>query len=237
MSLDGHVALVTGGTGALGTAVVEALLANGATVHVTYVVDAEAERLQAALPAHVGRLHVVRADVGKADEVSRVVDGVVRAEGRLDVLVTLVGTFWGGVGVADTPEDRWDFLLHLNLKTVFLCARAVIPHMRRRRYGRIVAISSRAGLHGAGNYAAYSVSKAAVVTLIEALAEETRDDGVCANVVAPGTIDTEANRRNMPDADPSRWVSPAAIGRVIAFLASPDAAPTSGAVVPVFGRS
>lgn len=237
MSLDGHVALVTGGTGALGTAVAEALLAAGATVHVTYVVPAEATRLQAALAAYADRLHVVQADVGKADDVSRVVDGVVRAHGRLDVLTTLVGTFWGGVGVADTPEDRWDFQLHVNLKTVFLCVRAVLPHMRERQYGRIVAISSRAGLHGAGNFAAYSVSKAAVVTLIEAVTDETREHGICANVVAPGTIDTEANRRNMPDADPSRWVSPAAIARVIAFLASPDAAPTSGAVIPVFGRS
>src|SRR5574340_807846 len=174
-ALDGQVAIVTGGSGALGRAVVRALLDAGAVVHVPYVVADEVPLLTARVGGGAARLTCTAADVGVAAEVERLVRETAAQRGRIDVLVHLVGGFWGGVEVAETPEERWDAMLQLNVKTLFLCARAVVPHMRRRRYGRIVAVSSRAGMHGGGRYAAYSVAKGAVITLTQALAEETRD--------------------------------------------------------------
>jgi len=240
--LDGKIALVTGGTGALGGAVVDAFLSAGALVHATYIVPDEVPLLQARVGARAARLTCVEADVGRAPEVERLVGGVLARHGRLDALVHLVGGFWGGVAVVDTPEERWDAMLQLNLKTFFLCARAVVPPMQRQRYGRIVVVSARAGVqgtgaHGTGRYAAYAVAKGGIITLAQALAEETRDDGICVNAVAPSTIDTPANRRAMPTADHATWVTPEDIARVVVFLGSPDSAPTSGAVIPVYGRA
>lgn len=235
--LEQQVAIVPGGSGALGCAVVGALLDAGALVHVPYIVPAEVPVLEERVGARGrDRLICVEADVGQAGAVKQLVQTVVQRHGRIDILAHLVGGFWGGVPVAETPEERWDAMLQLNVKTFFLCARAVVPHMQQRRYGRIVSVSSRAGRQGAGHYAAYSVAKGAVITLTEALAEETRDHGICVNAVAPSTIDTPANRQAMPDAEHARWVAPEEIARVIAFLCSPHAAVTSGAVVPVYGR-
>jgi NAD(P)-dependent dehydrogenase (short-subunit alcohol dehydrogenase family) len=235
--LDEHIAIVTGGSGALGRAVVDALLAAGAAVHVPYVVPEEVPLLTQRVGARAANLTCTAADVGQAAAVERLVGDVVQRHGRIDVLVHLVGGFWGGVPVAETPEERWDAMLQLNLKSYFLCARAVLPHMRRQHAGRIVAVSSRAGTHGVGHYAAYSVAKGAVITLTQALAEETRDEGICVNAIAPSTIDTPANRQAMPDAEQARWVAPEDIARVVVFLCSRDAAVTSGAVVPVYGRA
>lgn len=235
MSLTNRIALVTGGGGALGNAVVHAFLGAGASVRVPYVVADEVPRLRARAGEHAARLTCLAADVGNPADVRSLVRGVVERDGGIDVLVHLVGGFWGGVPVAETPDEQWDAMWNLNLRTFFLCAREVVPHMQKRGGGCIVAVSSRAGLQGAGNYAAYSVAKGAVITLAQALAEETRAFGVRVNVVAPSTIDTPANRRAMPDADHSKWVAPEAIAKVIAFLCSGDAAPVSGAVVPVYG--
>jgi NAD(P)-dependent dehydrogenase (short-subunit alcohol dehydrogenase family) len=233
--LDKCVAIVTGGGGALGREVVKTLLLEGAAVHVPYVAADEIGPLREHVGAQEERLTCVEADVLDETAVQRFVAGVQGERGRIDVLVNLVGGFWGGVPVTETPEESWDRMLRLNVNSVFLCCKAVVPLMRARRFGRVVNVSSKAGMHGVGNYAAYSVAKAAVITLTQALAEESRDDGVCVNAVAPSTIDTPANRQAMPDAEHQRWVSPADIARVILFLCSSDAAVTSGAVVPVYG--
>jgi NAD(P)-dependent dehydrogenase (short-subunit alcohol dehydrogenase family) len=236
-ALNDSVAVVTGGGGALGREVVKTLLAEGAAVHVPYVAAEEIGPLHDHVGAMTERLACVEADILDEAAVRQFVAGVQGQCGRIDALVNLVGGFWGGVPVSETSEERWDHMLHLNLKSVFLSCKAVLPLMRARRFGRVVNVSSKAGVRGVGNYAAYSVAKAAVITLTQALAEEGRDDGVCVNAVAPSTIDTMANRQAMPDAEHDRWVSPGEIARVILFLCSADAAVTSGALVPVYGRA
>ncbi len=119
-----------------------------------------------------------------------------------------------------------------NLETVVHVCRAALPHLRKQG-GSVVAVGSRAAETGGAGMAAYAVSKVAVHALVRVLALENRDLGVRFNAVLPGTIDTPANRRAMPDADPSKWTSPEAIARVIVFLLSPESAPTTGALVPV----
>ncbi len=237
VSLEGRVIVVTGGGGALGAAVVDRLLYGGASVVVPYVVAHEAPRLKAHVGAKVEGLHMLEADVGNGADAGRVASVAQAEYGQVDGLVHLVGGFWGGKAIVETPEDEWDRMLHMNLKTLFLCARAVLPLMQRQGFGRIVAIASRAGMQGTGGIAAYSIAKGAVAHFVQALAQETLADGICVNAVAPSTIDTPANRAAMPDADHSKWVAPAAIAEVIAFLCSPSASATSGAVIPVYGQA
>jgi NAD(P)-dependent dehydrogenase (short-subunit alcohol dehydrogenase family) len=237
MPLTDRRVLITGGTGALGQAVTLAFLDAGARVSVSWLVEAERDALLAAAAGHGDRLVVERVDVTDEGDVARWVAGAAAAGRPPDVLVCLVGGFAGGKSVAETDLDTWQRMLTMNLTSVFLCARAVVPLMTSQRHGKIVAVAARAGLHGAANLAAYSVSKAGVITLVQALAEELKDANVQVNCILPSVIDTPANRRHMADADPSRWVAPADIARVILFLASDESSVISGAAVPVYGRA
>ena len=168
-------------------------------------------------------------------------DGVVAQAtelfGRIDILVNTVGGFRAGTPVHETAPETWEYLLGINLRTSLTAARAVIPGMMRRRYGKIVLIAARAAAAGAAGMAAYSASKAAVVRLAESLAAELQGAGINVNCVVPGTLDTPQNRRDRPDADHSRWVAPEAVAEVILFLASDAARGVSGATVPVLGLS
>jgi NAD(P)-dependent dehydrogenase (short-subunit alcohol dehydrogenase family) len=236
MRLTGRRVLITGGTGALGQAVTLAFLEAGAQVFATGRAPAEREALLAAAAAHRERLAIDAVDVTDEADVARWVSQFA-AEGAPDVLVCLAGGFAGGKPVAETELATWERMLTLNLTSVFLCARAVAPLMAAQGRGKIIAVAARAGLHGTANIAAYSVSKAGVIRLVEALAEELKEANVQVNCVLPSTIDTPANRRAMPDADASRWVAPGDIARVILFLASDDSAVVSGAAVPAYGQA
>jgi NAD(P)-dependent dehydrogenase (short-subunit alcohol dehydrogenase family) len=125
----------------------------------------------------------------------------------------------------------------LNLKPTFLLCRAAVPLMQKNKYGRIVSVSSRTGLTGAGEFAAYAVAKGAIKTFTASLAEEVLTDNILVNAIAPSTIDTEANRVAMPKAKHENWVKPEDIARTLAFLSSDQNQVTSGTVVPVYGRA
>jgi NAD(P)-dependent dehydrogenase (short-subunit alcohol dehydrogenase family) len=144
----------------------------------------------------------------------------------------VAGGWAGGKRFDEAPEEEWARMLATNLDTAAHVCRAALPHLRRQG-GSVVAVGSRAAETGGGGMAAYAVSKVAVHALVRVLALENRDLNVRFNAVLPGTIDTPANRRAMPDADPSKWTSPTAIAAVVAFLLSPESAPTTGALVPV----
>jgi NAD(P)-dependent dehydrogenase (short-subunit alcohol dehydrogenase family) len=231
--VTGRVAVLTGGAGALGQAVSRRLLAAGATVCIPYVVPAEVERLRAAVPAeHRPRLIAEHVDVTDEAALAGFVRGLLDRHGRLDILVNIVGGFAGG-DLASTSVADWRRMMDLNLTSVVIACRGVLPTMTRARYGRIVNVASRAVLAPSGGFIAYTVSKAAVITLTQALAQEVRPHGITVNAVAPSTMDTPGNRAAMPDADRSGWVSTDAVAAVIAFLAGDDAGAVSGAIVPV----
>ncbi|HEY2664220.1 MAG TPA: SDR family NAD(P)-dependent oxidoreductase [Candidatus Binataceae bacterium] len=236
-SLDNRIAIVTGGSGALGRAVTTTLVKEGARVAVPYIVDAEVPLLEGAVGSGKSQLLINKADVGVESEVSRFVKQVEEQMGRIHILVNLVGGFWGGVSVADTALADWQAMFDLNLKPTFLCCRAVIPAMRKNKWGRIVSVTSRTGLTGAGDFAAYAVAKGAIATFTVSLAEELLGDDILVNAVAPSTIDTEANRKAMPNAKHERWVKPDNIARTIAYLCSDSCSVTSGSIVPVYGRA
>lgn len=167
------------------------------------------------------------------------VDSVLRRFGRIDALLNLAGGWRGGAEVAATNTADWDYMIELNLKTAFLCCRAVLPAMIGAGSGRIVCVGSRPAVEkkGRAKSGAYAVAKAGVVLLAETIADEARKYGITANCVVPGTIDSPDNRAANPGADPSHWTSAGAIADVILFLVSDAGSITSGAAIPVYGQS
>ena len=229
--------LITGGTGILGSAVTKAYLAQGDAVAVTYLFDNEVERFKAFNPELSEDVTFLFADVTEETEVQKTVEAFVAQFGSLDVLINIVGGFVGGIPTAELEADRWDFMMNLNLKSVFLCCKAAIPHMTESGYGKIINVSARAGLKGEAGLSAYCVSKGGVRTLTESLAAEVMDSGVNVNAIMPSIMDTPANRESMPDEDHDRWVVPEDVAKVICFLTSDDATIINGAAIPVYGRA
>jgi NAD(P)-dependent dehydrogenase (short-subunit alcohol dehydrogenase family) len=229
----GGAVIVTGGTGALGRALVRLLLERGARVAVPYRGADEWKALQEEAGAGAA-LFGERADLGGAAGAKAFVEAVAGRLGGLDGVALLAGGWAGGARFDEAPADEWDHMLGTNLGTVAHVCRAALPHLRKQG-GSVVAVGSHAAETGGAGMAAYAVSKVAVHAFVRVLALENLGLGVRFNAVLPGTIDTPANRRAMPDADRSKWTSPEAIARVIAFLLSPESAPTTGALVPVDG--
>ncbi len=231
MMLRDHVAVVTGGTGALGQAVTLRLLAEGAVVAVPYAVEKERERLwERVAPADRARLVLEPVDVTDLAAMTAFGDRLVKAHGRLDVLVAGVGGFAEGA-LVETDEATWRRMLDLNLTSAFSAARAVVPHMLRAGYGRVVVVASRAVVPPAAGFIAYTVAKAGAIALVQALAQETRSQGVTVNAVLPSTMDTPANRAAMPDSDRKGWVPVEAVADAIAMLVRPAAAHVTGTLL------
>ena len=155
--------------------------------------------------------------------------------GRVDVLVNTAGGWRGGAKVHETDLDTLAFLVSLNVRTMLVASKAVIPHMLERGRGRIVNVGARAGLKGTARSGVYAAAKSAVIRLTESMAAELGREGIGVNCVLPSTIDTPQNREAMPKADPSRWVEPEAIADVILFLSSDRARAVQGATIPVYG--
>jgi NAD(P)-dependent dehydrogenase (short-subunit alcohol dehydrogenase family) len=223
--------IVTGGTGALGRALVPLLLERGAKVVVPW------RRIEGwkALESRVGAgLVGVEADLSHLEGAQALVEEAVRIVGRLDGLALIAGGWAGGATFEAAPEDEWDRMLAGNLGTVRNVCRAALPPLLDGG-GSVVTVGAAAARTGGAGMAAYAVAKSAVHALTRVLAAENRDRGVRFNAVLPGTIDTPANRKAMPDADRSGWTSPEAIAGIMAYLLSPDSAPLTGALLPVDG--
>jgi len=228
-----RVALVTGGSGALGQAIVHRFLREGDTLCVPWVVDAERARLDASLDAGTrARVMLERCDVTDDAAVARLAAAVVERHRRIDVLVTVVGGFAGG-GLVETDRATWDRMLAMNLTSAFTAARAVLPHMLAAGGGRVVMIASRAVVPPAGGFIAYTVAKAGVIALMQALAQEVKGRGVTVNAVAPSTMDTPANRAAMPDVDPRGWVPVTAVADAVASLAAESAGHVTGTLLQI----
>ena len=228
--MKGRVAILSGGTGALGQSVTAKLLGAGAHVWIPYAVPAELEALRARVGAGA-KLDAVLTDVTDEAAFNALVARVLAAHGKVDVLVNGVGGFAGG-DLASTSLADWDTMMSLNLRSAAVGCRGVLPAMTAAGFGRIVNIASRGVLPPMGGFIAYTVAKAGVVTLTQALAREVAR-GITVNAVAPSTMDTPGNRRAMPDADRSTWVTTDAVAEVIAYLASEPASMISGTVIPV----
>jgi NAD(P)-dependent dehydrogenase (short-subunit alcohol dehydrogenase family) len=225
--------LVSGGTGALGRAVVRELLESGAVVVSTWV----SERTRDSLLDEFGEpdgVQLVQADLSRDEGAAAAVEAV--PGGRLAGLVNLAGGFASGGRLHEAPPEEFQRQLELNLMTAMRLTRAALPKLIEGG-GSVVCVGTKAALHPFPGASGYIVSKAALVALVRTLAIEYRDDGVRVNAILPSVVDTPANRAAMPDADHSSWVPPSEIATVISFLLSPDSAPVSGALMPVYGRA
>ena len=227
---DRHI-VVSGGAGALGAAVVEALLSAGAICHVPCFDEAEAQRFR--LRDHKGVVVTVAGNLAEEAVVTRLYQGIVPLWASIHIA--------GGFAAAPLRETSVAMLrqqIDMNFVSCALCCRAAVNSMASGG-GRIVNVSARAGLEwrsGAG-MVAYTASKAAVAALTAALAEEVAKDGILVNAVAPSIMDTPANRQAMPKADYALWPKVEEVAATIIFLASPDNRVTRGAIVSVYGKS
>ncbi|MFB6180139.1 MAG: SDR family oxidoreductase [Halorientalis sp.] len=226
---SGETVLVTGAGGALGSAVIEAFHEAGASVCGADIVGPDSEDFLAdpdPVCHHQG-------DFTDEDDVARIISDIVDEQGGLDYLCNVAGSWRGGTPIEETPVEDFQFMLDVNLKTMFLASKHALPHLQDTE-GAIVSVSARSSLEGGEGDGPYRASKAGVRLLTETIAAENRGT-VRANAVMPSVIDTPMNREMMPDADHESWVDPADIAETIMALCSDATSVTSGAAVPVYG--
>ena len=215
MDFNNRVALITGGTGALGNAIALDLLRSGALVTVTYSSGLEWQKLRTKAGDLEASLDGVSVDLTRSGDVALVVRDLENRYGHIDFLLCLAGGFTAGK-VAETDEASWDRMLNLNLRTLTSVLHSALPRMIAKNFGRIVTVSSGAILGGGGaGMTAYAVAKGAVRHLSELLAQEVKGYDIRVFCLMPGTMDTEANRRSMPHADFSAWVKTEAVAGVV----------------------
>ncbi len=227
-SFDNQVVLITGAKGGLGTFVTRAFLDAGA------IVIGVSRSIEPTDFSH-SRFVAMPAELSSGEAARTLAEAVAASYKKIDVLVHLVGGFAGGKSLAETDDATFDRMWDINVKSAFHIARAVLPHMRKQKSGRILAIGSRAAEEPGPLTGAYNASKAALVSLIRTLALENRDAGISANIVLPGTMDTPANRTGDPKADFSKWVQPGQVAALLLHLASGAASQVNGAVIPIYG--
>jgi len=226
-------AIVTGGTGGLGTEVVSRLLDDGWRIVAPWIAEQELKR--------VGRrpgLELIKADLFERDAVEDVVAlATDSGDAPLRGVVNLVGGFAAGGRVHETPVEEYERQFRLNLRPTYLVVAAAVPYLIAAAGGSIVCVGTRAAVVPFAGAAGYISSKAAVIAFAQAVAVEYRRDGIRCNAILPSVIDTPGNRASMPNADHDRWVKPAEIAGVISYLLSPDSTAISGAAIPVYGRA
>ena len=230
--MQDKVVIVTGAFGALGRVVASTLASRGARLGLVDAAGVVPGPFASEFAAH---LVLPGIDLSNADATQAMVAQVVARFGALDAVVNIAGGFrWETV--ADGDAATWDALFTMNLKTALHVCKASLPHLLDREGTRIVNIGAGAAAKAVAGMGAYAASKAGVLRLTEALADETKDRGLTVNAVLPGIIDTPANRKDMPQADFSRWVAPQALADVVAFLLSDAARAITGVGIPVTGR-
>ena len=235
MELTGKTAIVTGGSGNVGRAVVRRLAAEGAGVVVADLAPPRQEDL-AAMGGAASLVRFHETDLTDEAAVRRLVSAA-GEDGGPDVLVNVAGGFRFGPKVEELVEADWDAMLQLNLKSAFLCIKSVLPGMKERNYGRIVSIAARSGLKGDAMVAPYAVSKGGVILLTQSVADEVKDYDINVNAVLPSIVDTPPNREAMSRANFGRWVQADDLAEVILFLASDRSRAINGAAVPVYNRA
>jgi len=222
------VVFITGANGGLGTSVTRAFLQQGARV-----IGGSLRITAADFPQP--NFEAMAIDFNKLDEIKRGVAKIVERYGRLDVLVHLLGGFAAGPSVAETTDAMWEQMQNINLTSAFHVFRETIPHLRKSKSGRLIAIGSLTAAQPHANLGAYVTFKAALAMLVQTVALENADAGMTANVVLPGTMDTPANRKAMPDADFSKWLKTDDVAELVLSLAEEQARHLMGLAIPIEG--
>lgn len=221
--------LITGSTGAVGSKLLDFFTSHGATTIGTYL----GEKKMNITPSGSEGVDLIRCNTTIDSDVSSLVSAISRKHGRIDILVNTVGGYLGGKSVVLLEEEEWNRMFRLNLISAFLITKYVVPLMLQSGYGRIVHISSYSGISAQGFDSAYASSKAGLIRFVESISKEVKDHNLTVNCVLPSIIDTQSNRKMMPDANFKQWVKIDALVTVIAFLCSDDSRAITGSAVPV----
>jgi NAD(P)-dependent dehydrogenase (short-subunit alcohol dehydrogenase family) len=229
-----HV-IITGGTGGLGTTVVSEYIKSGAAVVTNYRSAEKMKSLEDAVGSSE-RLTGIQADLTSEKEVQSFFQEYQRKYKRLDVLVHTLGGFWMGAEIADTSLQDWYSMQNLNLTSTFLCTREAFRIMKSQCSGKIFTVSSQTIDTFPGKMGAYAVSKTGVMALSRVLANEGKIYNIQVNNLVPSIIDTAENRKNMPDADFSKWVTPKDIALLLVQLSKPESRALSHTVLRVYGK-
>jgi len=235
MNMENKVTIISGASGGLGGTVSRAFYEAGATLVLLGSQLAGVQEVAASLGQE--RTLPLAANLSDPAGAEEVVQTALAQLGRVDILLNLAGGFGGGKPVSESGDDDLNRMLDINLRTAYNLSRTALKPMLAQKWGRIINVGSRDALHGRPNYSAYAISKAGVLRLTESMAAEVQDYNITVNAIVPGTIDTEANRKSIPNADFSKWVKPAEIAATLLFLASEGAAAINGAAIPLYGRS
>ena len=229
-----EVVMITGAAGTLGRAVAAAFAKTGAKLA---LFDIAAQGLAKAFGADSDKQILITADLGNQKAVQDAVAKVTAKLGPIGVLCNVAGGFNMGPTVHETPDELWQGMMDINVRTLLNTVRGVVPGMVAAGSGKIVNIGAMGGVKGGGNMGAYSAAKSVVIRLTESMSAELRERGINVNCVLPSIIDTPQNRAAMPKADPAKWVAPEALADVLLFLCSPAARAIHGAAIPVVGLS
>lgn len=234
MNFENQCVVITGATGNLGAAVARAFIGHGANV---VLVDRSREHLEHSGFTDDARHLISVTDLLDQAQVNAMMQAAVAKFGGVQVLCNIAGGFRMGEAVHETSDANWNFLFDINARTLLHASRAVVPQMLKQKGGKIINVGAFGAQKGGAQMGAYAASKASVMRLTESMAAELREQGINVNAVLPTIIDTPQNRKDMPDADPAKWVAPEALADVVMFLASDAARAVHGAMVPVTGLS
>ncbi len=229
-----NVVIVTGAAGSLGSTVAELFYRAGADLA---LVDINFDRLTHTRWRRAKNVGLFKTDLTDVNSVNDSIAAIKQRFKKIDILTNIAGGFKMGPPLHETPAADWDFMLNMNAKSVFLMCRAVIPHMLKKKKGKIVNVAARAAVEGKAKMAPYCVSKAAVITLTQSIAAEHKMNNLNVNCILPGTIDTPQNRADMPDANFSNWVPTTDLANEVLHLCSEYAKGVTGTAVPVYGKS
>jgi len=237
------VIVITGGTGALGRVLTKSFLKyNSKTMVVTYRSEKEMLELKAELgnlleqPLNISTtIEFTKVDVTRDDETKRSISNIIERHGQIHVLINVVGSYIGGKSVTQLDESEWDKMITINLKSAFLISKHVIPVMMANNYGKLVHIASKTGLMSNGYDSAYAASKAGLIRFVESAYQEVKKSNININCILPTILDTESNRKEMPNADFSKWIKLEDLSKVILFLSSDDSKIINGAAIPAYG--
>ncbi len=237
------VIVITGGTGALGRVLTKSFLNyNSKTIVVTYRSEKEMLELKTELgnlferPLNMSTtIEFTKVDVTRDDETKRSISNIVERHGQIHALINVVGSYIGGKSVTQLDESEWDKMISINLKSAFLISKHVIPVMVANNYGKLVHVASKTGLVSNGYDSAYAASKAGLIRFVESAYQEVKKSNININCILPTILDTESNRKDMPNADFSKWIKLEDLSKVILFLSSDDSKIINGAAIPAYG--
>lgn len=234
-ALKNHHVIITGGTGFLGRAIAAEFIKNGASIFTNYRNSHKFEDLKK-LVGDTNKLVGFQADLTSETEVKSFFREFNKTFNRLDVFLHVMGGFWMGNEITDTALENWNRMMELNLTSAFLCIREAFGKMKEQCSGKIFTVSSKTTEDYPATMGAYSVSKAAVLALTKVIANEGKAYNIQANSILPSIIDTPANRKAMPQADHSTWVTPKEIAVTLAHLCKPEVKALSHTELKVYGQ-